>query len=140
MRSLAAAATASSMRTMPSTIEYSLCNRKCTNPGALMRYNFTRLRTADLPRKEPMNRTCARAALAVLMVQLASCASVVQPPVSPPIAPVEAAPAPPPPNLNPRSNVNLQGFPLPYRQGYEDGCASLGGTEQKDAARFKSDG
>ena len=36
--------------------------------------------------------------------------------------------------------MNLQGFPLPYRQGYTDGCASVGTTEQKDAARFKSDG
>jgi hypothetical protein len=36
--------------------------------------------------------------------------------------------------------VNLQGFPLAYRQGYTDGCASVGTTEQKDAARFKSDG
>ena len=36
--------------------------------------------------------------------------------------------------------MNLQGFPLPYRQGYTDGCASVGATEQKDAARFKSDG
>jgi hypothetical protein len=41
---------------------------------------------------------------------------------------------PPPPN------VNLSGFPLPYRQGYADGCASLGGKERKDAARFASDG
>ena len=88
-----------------------------------------------------MNRTAARAVLVVLMVLVAGCASVAQPPLSAPVVPAaEAAPAPVPANPNPRSNVNLQGFPLPYRQGYEDGCASLGGTERKDAARFKSDG
>jgi len=27
-----------------------------------------------------------------------------------------------------------------YRQGYADGCASVGALEQKDATRFKSDG
>ena len=39
-----------------------------------------------------------------------------------------------------RPNVNLSGFPLPYRQGYADGCASAAGSERKDAARFASDG
>jgi len=29
---------------------------------------------------------------------------------------------------------------LPYRQGYADGCASIGSVEHKDAVRFKSDG
>ena len=41
---------------------------------------------------------------------------------------------PPPPN------VNLSGFPLPYRQGYADGCASATGAERKDATRFAADG
>jgi hypothetical protein len=41
--------------------------------------------------------------------------------------------------VNPPSNINLQGFPLPYRQGYADGCQSVGTTEHKDAARFKND-
>ena len=49
--------------------------------------------------------------------------------------PVSAGKAEPPP-----PNVNLQGFPLPYREGYADGCASVSGTERKDAARFQSDG
>ncbi len=31
-------------------------------------------------------------------------------------------------------------FPLPYRQGYADGCASATGPERKDAARFGADG
>jgi tetratricopeptide (TPR) repeat protein len=41
---------------------------------------------------------------------------------------------PPPPN------VNLSGFPLPYRQGYADGCAGAAGGERKDASRFAADG
>jgi len=49
-------------------------------------------------------------------------------------APLPATAEPPPPN------VNLSGFPLAYRQGYADGCASLSGGERKDAARFGSDG
>ena len=40
---------------------------------------------------------------------------------------------PPPPS------VNLSGFPLPYRQGYADGCASVAGPERKDAERFGGD-
>ncbi len=70
------------------------------------------------------------------------------PPEAAPAAPGAPAPPAPPPkpqtppttSAKPPSNVNLQGFPLPYRQGYADGCASVGATEQKDAARFKSDG
>ena len=48
--------------------------------------------------------------------------------------------APPTTNPNPATKINLQGFPVPYRQGYADGCASVGALEQKDAVRFKSDG
>jgi hypothetical protein len=87
-------------------------------------------------------------ALAPLLL-LAACSTqpVTPPPPAAPAAP-EAPPAPPPKpqtpptaHPNPPSNVNLQGFPLPYRQGYTDGCASVGATEpEKDAARFKSDG
>ena len=84
------------------------------------------------------------------LVLLAACSTqpvTPPPPESVPAAPVTPAPAPPPKpqtppttSAKPPSNVNLQGFPLPYRQGYADGCASVGATEQKDAARFKSDG
>ena len=49
------------------------------------------------------------------------------PPAAPPM-PRNAEPPPPP--------INLSGFPLPYRQGYADGCASATGAERKDAARF----
>jgi hypothetical protein len=51
------------------------------------------------------------------------------------------APAALPPDAEPPPPaVNLAGFPLPYRQGYADGCASAGGGERKDAARFAADG
>ena len=36
--------------------------------------------------------------------------------------------------------MNLSGFPLPYRQGYADGCATATGPERKDAVRFGADG
>jgi hypothetical protein len=81
-----------------------------------------------------------RSSLAALLVlAIAGCAQLPtgpgvpppEPPMAPPIAPnVE----PPPPA------VNLSGFPLPYRQGYADGCASATGAERKDATRFVADG
>ena len=55
-------------------------------------------------------------------------------PSGPPATPLPATAEPPPPN------VNLSGFPLPYRQGYADGCASAKGAERKDGARFAGDG
>ena len=63
------------------------------------------------------------------------CATV-PPPTSAPAsaAPTPANVEPPPPN------VNLSGFPLAYRQGYADGCASSTAVERKDASRFASDG
>jgi len=48
--------------------------------------------------------------------------------------PLPASGEPPPPA------VNLSGFPLPYRQGYADGCASATGPERKDAVRYGADG
>jgi hypothetical protein len=35
--------------------------------------------------------------------------------------------------------VNLSGYPLPFRQGYADGCASERGRTQKDEKRYKND-
>jgi hypothetical protein len=63
-------------------------------------------------------------------------------PDSPAALPSAPAPRPGmPSNVEPPPPaVNLSGFPLPYRQGYADGCASAGGSERKDAARFGSDG
>ena len=75
---------------------------------------------------------CALAAVALA----AGCASVPGPspaPVPAPAAPLPRNAEPPPPK------VNLSGFPLPYRQGYADGCASASGGERKDAARFSGD-
>lgn len=78
------------------------------------------------------------AALSAML--LASCATVgptpgvIAPPIPAPSAPTVPRNAEPPP-----PKVNLSGFPLPYRQGYADGCASAGGTEHKDAARFSGD-
>jgi hypothetical protein len=76
--------------------------------------------------------------VAISAMLLASCATVGPTPgvTAPPAAPPPTVPRnaePPPPK------VNLSGFPLPYRQGYADGCASVGGTEHKDAARFSAD-
>jgi hypothetical protein len=67
------------------------------------------------------------------------------------IAPPREIPAPAPPSTPPSTSivprnaeppppkVNLSGFPLPYRQGYADGCASATGSEHKDPARFSAD-
>ena len=85
-------------------------------------------------------------ALALSALVAAGCASLAPPSPPPPEqppgpfapaapSPSQAKPAPPRP-----ANVNLQGFPLEYRQGYADGCASVSGSERKDAMRFKSDG
>ena len=60
-------------------------------------------------------------------------------PAPPPVPPQPAAP-PLPRNVEPPApKMNLSGFPLPYRQGYADGCASATGAERKDATRFSSD-
>jgi len=65
---------------------------------------------------------------------LAGCATApVAPPTAPPAAPLPRNAEPPPPA------VNLSGFPLAYRQGYADGCASSKGAERKDGDRFAAD-
>jgi hypothetical protein len=53
---------------------------------------------------------------------------------APQTPPLPRTAEPPPPA------VNLSGFPLPYRQGYADGCASATGAERKDSTRFAADG
>ena len=70
---------------------------------------------------------------------LAGCASA---PSAPPAASAPVAPTPATPNTaspNPPANVNLSGYPLPYRQGYGDGCATAHGSAQKDQQRFSTD-
>ena len=83
------------------------------------------------------------ALLCALALAQGGCASIgTGPRIGPP--PVEASrPSAPPIPANvepPAPAVNLSGFPLPYRQGYADGCASATGAERKDAARFADDG
>jgi hypothetical protein len=77
---------------------------------------------------------------AVLAALLSACATTSPRPEAP-TAPSTPAQTPTPRDVEPPPpNVNLSGFPLPYRQGYADGCASAAGTERKDAARFTNDG
>ena len=78
----------------------------------------------------------ARAATCTIACALvvAGCATApVAPSAAPQAAPLPRNAEPPPPA------VNLSGFPLPYRQGYADGCASAKGAERKDAGRFGAD-
>jgi len=90
---------------------------------------------------KPRKPRVAGYACVVALVVLAGCASEPRPPeVPPPAPPQKTAPPLPPKAEPPPPNVNLSGFPLAYRQGYADGCASIGGVERKDAARFTSDG
>jgi hypothetical protein len=88
----------------------------------------------SLQRFAARNAACAIAAAFVV----AGCATA---PIGGPAAPPAAAqPAPVPRNVEPPPPpINLSGFPLPYRQGYADGCASIAGPERKDAARFAGD-
>ena len=78
-----------------------------------------------------MRRTLACTLAACL---LAGCATVAPPPEPPRAAPLPPTAEPPPPP------VNLSGFPLQYRQGFADGCASATGAERKDGVRFPADG
>ena len=81
--------------------------------------------------------TLRRAVACTVLAVVAGCAQMAPAPApapQPKSAPVPANQEPPPPN------VNLSGFPLPYRQGYADGCASATGPERKDAARYGADG
>jgi hypothetical protein len=88
---------------------------------------------------------CRSLTLALAAIIVGACATA--PPANIPPGGIPGAPeqpsrpqAPPTTSAHPPAKINLQGFPLPYRQGYADGCASSGALEQKDAARFKSDG
>jgi hypothetical protein len=78
----------------------------------------------------PLGLAVACAALVAGCAVAPVCAPVQPPPAAPPL-PRTAEPPPP--------SINLSGFPLPYRQGYADGCASASGAERKDGSRFASD-
>jgi hypothetical protein len=86
-----------------------------------------------LPIARRIDGRASLVAAAVAFV-LAGCATAPIGPSAPPTAPPlpRTAEPPPPP-------INLSGFPLPYRQGYADGCASVKGPERKDAERFGGD-
>jgi hypothetical protein len=80
------------------------------------------------------------AAAALVVLLLAGCATTGPGPGAPAIeAPPPQAPPLPRTAEPPPPKVNLSGFPLTYRQGYADGCASVTGAERKDAARFAAD-
>jgi hypothetical protein len=92
-------------------------------------------RAAHLPQPRVLHASVASLALAVAGAALvAGCAvAPVTAPVQPAAPPLPRTAEPPPPS------INLSGFPLPYRQGYADGCASATGGERKDASRFAAD-
>ena len=87
-----------------------------------------------------MNSRQARlVALFVVAIGAAGCATA---PPGPGPAPPPTVPAAPPTPRNaepPPPNVNLSGFPLPYRQGYADGCSSATGPQRRDASRYSGD-
>ena len=77
----------------------------------------------------------ALASIVIAMLVATGCATAPERPApSAPTAPPlpRTAPPPPPP-------VNLTGFPLPYRQGFADGCASASAAERKDGGRYADD-
>ena len=79
--------------------------------------------------------------LLMLLISLACGCATISPVGPPPTTPYGTpTPAQPKGNPDPPANLNLQGFPLEYRQGYADGCASVSGSERKDATRFSNDG
>jgi hypothetical protein len=92
----------------------------------------------------PLDLNARSLVVAAALAALLSACATTSPGPAAPTAP--ATPSAPPPTSTPRDveppppNVNLSGFPLPYRQGYADGCASAAGTERKDAVRFTNDG
>jgi hypothetical protein len=84
-----------------------------------------------------MSRIVVTLALAAFV---AGCATVApQEPVAPPAPEKPSAPPLPKTAEPPPPPVNLSGFPLPYRQGYADGCASATGPQRRDAVRFPAD-
>lgn len=53
--------------------------------------------------------------------------------------PFSSPSASPGPSSPPRANVNLSGYPLEFKQGYADGCASAGGRTVRNETRMKGD-
>jgi len=112
-----------------------------------MGYNFTRFAAPVFCQIaidfRSRNMACMRFSrfLLMLLISLACGCATIGPGGGPgPMPYGTPTPSQPQGNPNPPSSVNLQGFPLEYRQGYADGCASISGSERKDAMRFKNDG
>jgi len=55
------------------------------------------------------------------------------------LAACASAPLPSSSPVPPAPDVNLSGYPLAFRQGYADGCASAKERQQRDEARMKGD-
>ena len=75
----------------------------------------------------------ARIVACAIAVAFIASGCVTAPVAPPPAAPLPRNAEPPPPP------INLSGFPLAYRQGYADGCASASGAERKDSERSAND-
>ena len=92
--------------------------------------------------RSPLQHCASRSARAALAVACAlivsSCATTQTAPPAP--EPTRTAPPLPRNAEPPAPKINLSGFPLPYRQGYADGCASATGPQRKDGERFTADG
>lgn len=71
--------------------------------------------------------------IVVALALVAGCATTGTGEPAPTAPPLSRTAEPPPPP------VNLSGFPLPYRQGYSDGCASATGPQRRDATRYSGD-
>jgi hypothetical protein len=91
------------------------------------RRNLSRLSRGSMKKRDRLALYYVMS-VAVLSLVVAGCASAPNTP-----------PTPNTTNPHPPSNVNLSGYPLAFRQGYADGCASERGRTQKDEKRFKSD-
>jgi len=43
------------------------------------------------------------------------------------------------PERKPEQRVNLSGYSAAFKQGYSDGCESVGSRQRRDEKRFKTD-
>jgi hypothetical protein len=94
---------------------------------------------ASLPRRLSVARLAGLipASMLIVLLLMGGCAQT----GTAPAGPARPSASPLPVDVEPPAPaVNLSGFPLPYRQGYADGCASATGPERKDSARHAADG
>ena len=76
----------------------------------------------------------ALASIVITLLVVTGCATAPERPAEKSAPPLPRTAEPPPPP------INLTGFPLPYRQGFADGCASASAAERKDGGRYADDG